>query len=137
MMDAVKQRDKIPGGQFDFDLPAYKCWLSSNPDTCYQEALGSISDYQAITQAISVYMDLLRRSSQYRQHSASNGFLQLGDNENTELLSIRLETSGRIYPVISGGRQRVFVRFMELTTIDEKPLQTENDITFELKSCFI
>jgi len=137
LIDSVKQRDSVPGGQFDFDLPAYKCWLSSDPDACYQEALGCISDYLPITRTIDMYMDLLRQSSQYIRHRAENGFLQLNDNEKSELLIIRLQTQNRIYPEISGGKHRVFVRFMELTSIDEKPLQTKKDIEFEVKSCFI
>jgi len=137
LIDAIKQREFAPGGQFDFDLPAYKCWLVSDPRRCYSEAVNIISEYTPITQTISMYLDLLRHSAIPRTHIAENGFFQLKDNHNGELLIIEMKSAMRIYPEISGGKHRVFIRFMELKDIYDKPLQTKNDVEFKLKTCFI
>lgn len=137
LIDAIKQREFAPGGQFDFDLPAYKFWLCSDPQQCYREAMDTISEYRPITDTISMFLGLLRQSAVPKSCVAENGFLQLKDKHNSELLIVSLQNNQRIYPEISGGKHRVFIRFMQMDNIDNKPLQTKSDIEFSLKSCFI
>lgn len=137
LVDSIKQRESIPGGQFDFDMPAYKCLLNVDPEKCYNEALQIISGYAPITRTITLLLDLLRQSGEPVLRVAESGFLQINDKINCDLIIVTPQPGEYIYPEISGGKHRIFIRFMVLSGINDKPVQSKDDIEFQMTCCFI
>lgn len=137
MIDAVKQRQSIPGGQFEFDLPGYQYWISQGTDHCKSQILEVLSGLKPITKTVSLLLDLIRNSATATTETAVNGVFQLTANSDSELIIIQAPEKGNLYPEISGGRHRVFVRFMEFTDINHKANQSNKDVTFLLKTCHI
>lgn len=137
LVDVIKQREIIAGGQFEFDIPAYKCWLVTDPDRCHRQASALMDDYEPVIQAVVMYLDLLRQSATASRKTASEGFLQIEDSEGCELLIIDIDKQQMLFPEISGGKHRVFIRFLELNNLDTKPLQTSSSVDFSLRCCSI
>jgi len=137
LIDAVKQRQAVPGGQFEFDLPGYQFWLSSGADKCKSQIREVLSGLTPITKTISLLLDLIRNSATGTNETAANGVFQLTDSSDSELIIIQLSGNDKIYPEISGGRHRVFIRFLEYSDIHTKANQANKDISFILKTCHI
>lgn len=137
LIDAVKQRQSIPGGQFEFDIPGYQYWLSQGTDNCKLQILEVLSGLSPITKTVSLLLDLIRNSATATTETAVNGVFQLTANSDSELIIIQPPDKGNLYPEISGGRHRVFIRFMEFTDINNKTNQANKDVTFLLKTCHI
>lgn len=138
LIDAVKQRQTIPGGQFEFDLPGYQYWLSQGADKCASQLLEVLSGLTPITKTVSLLLDLIRNSATGTAETAINGVFQLTDISNdSELIIIQSTTGNNYYPEISGGRHRVFIRFLEFTDMNHKANQSNKDIKFLLKTCHI
>ena len=137
LIDAVKQRQAVPGGQFEFDLPGYQYWLGSGAENCKQQLAEVLSGLAPITKTVSLLLDLIRNSATGNTAVASNGVYQLSDSSDTELIIVQLPEGSKYYPEISGGRHRVFIRFLEYIDIQTKANQTSKDISFTLKTCHI
>lgn len=137
LIDAVKQRQSIPGGQFEFDLPGYQYWLSLGTDICKSQIMDMLSGLTPVTKTISLLLDLIRNSATATTETATNGVFQLTAGNDSELIIIQLAENNQLFPEISGGRHRVFVRFLEFTDIYNKTNQTAKDVRFLLKTCHI
>jgi len=137
LIDAAKQRQSIPGGQFEFDLPGYQFWLSLDTNRCKSEIMNVLSGLAPITKTVSLLLDLIRNSATATTETATNGVFQLNASNDSELIIIRLTGNEHIFPEISGGRHRVFIRFMEFSGINEKTSQTSKSVKFQLKTCHI
>jgi len=137
LIDAVKQRQSIPGGQFEFDIPGYQYWLSQGTSNCKSQILEVLSGLKPITKTVSLLLELIRNSATATTETAVNGVFQLAANNDSELIIIQPPEKGNLYPEISGGRHRVFIRFLEFSDINHKTNQTNKDVTFLLKTCHI
>lgn len=138
MIDAIKQRQTVPGGQFEFDLPGYQYWLNQGTIKCTSQLLEVLSSLTPITKTVSLLLDLIRNSATGTTEIAINGVFQLTDSNNdSELIIIQSTTGNNYYPEISGGRHRVFIRFLEFTDMHHKANQSNKDIKFLLKICHI
>lgn len=137
LIDAVKQRQAVPGGQFEFDLPGYQYWLGSGVQNCVPQLREVLSGLTPVTSTISMLLELIRNSATATTETAVNGVYQLADSSDSELIIIQPPKNSKIYPEISGGRHRVFIRFLEFTDIYSKANQIGKDISFMLKTCHI
>lgn len=127
----VRQRLSIPGGCCSFDLPTLHIWLhlpQSQRDAQVEIWLRSLDP---LLQALSLILDLIRNSAQFRKQTSLNGFYQ--DNaEGADLLRLRLPLVDELYPQVSGHKSRFAIRFL--------PLDSENGLVperldFELACC--
>lgn len=137
LIDSVKQRQAVPGGQFEFDLPVYHHWLGLGTESCKKDLLGIMRGLTPITKAVSLLLDLIRNSATATDETASNGVYQLSAAPDSELIIIQLPESSNFFPEVSGSRHRVFIRFMEFIDIHQKTNQTSKDMAFRLKTCHI
>ncbi len=135
LIDSVKQRLSIPGGQFEFDLPMFHFWLQHNKNNCSRDILNSMAAFQPIIDTAGILLDFLRQSATAANHITENGIYQLTDSNDYELLIINLDEKYNVYPEISGGRHRVFIRFLKYLNMDEKPQQASQNIEFQLTCC--
>jgi len=136
-LSAIKHRSAIPGGTCVFDLPDYTYWLSRP----YTERRDQLEDWLALLRplcdAVMEILWLMRESAQPRRQLAGGGMYQqaLVRNQTPNLLRVLMPRDADLYPEISGGQHRFTVRFLRWHGADQRPRQTDEDISFLLALC--
>ena len=136
LLKLIRQRDSIPGGTCDFDLPIYHFWLKQEPEDRIQilEAwLGQLDNYRLSMELI---LNLLRESAINTPIVAEQGFYQqsLDTNLPFQLVRVVLPVDAPFYAEMSGGRHRFSVRFMQPVS-GERPAPCTENIEFQLSCC--
>jgi cell division protein ZapD len=137
LFGSIRQRNAIPGGTCDFDLPAYHYWLA-RPASERRELLHTCSrPFQEINEAVGLVLKLIRNSAEPRTTVAPRGFYEqaLDSSVPWQMIRITLPSDTPCYPEISAGRQRFSVRFLKPGDMTQRARQCEQDITFELACC--
>ena len=127
----VRQRLSIPGGCCSFDLPTLHIWLHSKQHQRDAQVDAWLESLAPLIQALSLILDLVRNSAQFRKQTSLNGFYQ-DNGEDADLLRLKLELTSQLYPQISGHKSRFAIRFMPLDS--EHGLVPER-LDFELACC--
>lgn len=137
-LKAILQRSAIPGGTCSFDLPQYHYWLQQPAAQRLQQMQAWLQKIHPLRDAISLLLDLIRRSSRPKQEVAVQGFFQqsLDSQVPAQLIRVGVDSEAAVFAEISGSKHRFSVRFLEPTEI-ERPMQTQKDITFSLNCCVI
>ena len=137
-LNSVLQRNSLPGGGFDFDLPQLHLWLEQ-PAT---ERMLQFDDWRnevgAVHEAVDLLLNLIRYSTVANRQHAENGFYQhaLPAGASIQMVQVFLNADLGLYAEISGGKHRFTIRFME--SLDwEQPVQTETPVNFDLNVCII
>jgi cell division protein ZapD len=139
VVTSFKQRISIPGGTCNFDLPRFHYWLNQ-PDTNRKQDIKKWSaDLDPIKRSIYMALDMVRNSTHPAKEKAETGFYQkpIESNLSCQMIRVFLPSASLYYPEISGGKQRFTVRFMEQTSTEARPVQTKNDVDFELHCCIL
>jgi cell division protein ZapD len=97
-------------------------------DMQVQSWLGSL---EPLNQALSLILDLIRNSAQFRKQTSLNGFYQ-DNGEDADLLRLNLTLADQLYPQISGHKSRFAIRFMPL---DSEHGVVPERLDFELACC--
>lgn len=134
---SIKQRISIPGGTCNFDLPGYNFWLKSQNVDKTRQLKEWHKDISVINQAVKLALELIRNSSNPAIETATRGFYQQSIESDTacQLIRVKLPPESTYYPEISGGKHRFTVRFMEQSSMNQRPSQTGDDVEFELHCC--
>ncbi len=137
LISSVKQRSNIPGGACRFDLPAYYHWLQKKPKNRHNDLLEWMNTFFPLREANELNLYLIRQNVLASHEIATAGFFQAKFDANTDFQMIRiiLPHDSSYYPEMSGGKHRVTLRFLELSALQNKPIQTEQDVNFELCCC--
>lgn len=137
-LNSVLQRNSLPGGGFDFDLPQLHLWLNQS----HSERLLQLDDWRnevaSVHEAVDLLLNLIRHSTTATQQHAANGFFQqnLPSGAAIQMVQVFLPEESNLFAEISGGKHRFSIRFME--SLDwEHPFQTERDLSFGLNVCII
>jgi len=136
LLKAVAQRTTIPGGTCSFDLPVYHRWLAQ-PAAARRQWLGEwLGELAPAREAIGLVLSLTRTSAAPRPVTAPLGFFQeaLDSEAPAQMIRVGLNGDGRLYPEISGHRNRFSIRFMEGSE-GERPSQSRDDVNFNLTCC--
>lgn len=139
LVTSFKQRISIPGGTCNFDLPRFHYWLNQ-PDTNRKQDMKKWSaDLDPIKNSIYMALDMVRNSTHPVKEKAEAGFYQkpIESNLSCQMIRVFLPPASSYYPEISGGKHRFTVRFMEETATETRPVQTKNDVDFELHCCIL
>jgi len=110
-LTSLKQRFCIPSGSCNFDLPQYHFWLAEGPQKQAKDAKVWLSHFEALQKALLLFLKIKRSQGTISTQTAVNGFYQ-GSVEGSCFVSIELESSVGVYPMISGHKDRYSVRFM-------------------------
>ena len=139
MINGYKQRISIPGGTCNFDLPRFHHWLNLPAHKKIQQISHWLADIDPVKQATLLSLDILRNSSNPSLELAENGFFQrpIKSNLPCQLVRVMLPEISSCYPEISGGKHRFTIRFMSDEDTEQRPLQTESNIEFELHCCIL
>lgn len=136
LLKLIRQRDTIPGGTCDFDLPIYHFWLKQGPEhriEILESWLGQLDNYRL---AIDLILNLLRESAINSPIMAEQGFYQqsLDTNIPFQLIRVLLPLDANFYAEMSGGKHRFSIRFM-LPVSGERPTPCTENIEFQLSCC--
>lgn len=136
LLKCLSQRNSIPGGTCDFDLPAYHFWLNKPLNIRREQIQSWTTHLEPIRQSISLLLQFIRYSANPTQKIAHSGYYQqsLDGNQPVHLLRVSLNRESSFFAEISGGKHRFTVRFM-LPLESERPSQTSDDIEFTLNIC--
>ena len=139
LINAVKQKNSLPGCICDFDLPALKHWLKRDNAIQQQHLEYWFEPFKHLDRAIQLILDVIRHSAEHTHETAANGFYQqtLDTNATIQMLRISLPNGSDHYPEISAGKHRFSVRFMKNDDPAKRPEQCDQDIAFQLQMCSI
>jgi cell division protein ZapD len=134
---AIRHRSAIPGGTCEFDLPDFKHWLSLPEAQRYADFQSWFKHLKPLCDAIGQLLWLTRESSPGRPELAPGGMFQyqIDRSIGCQLVRITLPAGANYYPEISGGQHRFTVRFLTWSGPEQRPVQVDDDIHFELTCC--
>ena len=139
LLNAVKQKNSVPGPICDFDLPAFHYWLT-RPESSRREHLQQwFSPFKVLEEAITMILDVLRNSADDTEETATKGFFQkvIETNQAVQLVHISVPATLNCYPEISAGKHRFSVRFMINPNPYTRPEQFTEDVDFRLSICSV
>ncbi len=139
LLNAVRQKNSVPGPICNFDLPAFHYWLT-RPETTRREHLQQwYAPFRTLEEAITMLLDVLRNSSDDTAEKAPKGFYQkvIDTNQAVQLLHISVPATLSCYPEISAGKHRFSVRFMINANPYTRPEQFIEDVDFMLRICAV
>lgn len=141
LISVIKQRRNIAGGLSNSDLPAYYHWLQKYPKRRQDDLTDWLEPLEPLRDAIDLNLYLIRNNAMTTSEIANAGFFQSKldspTNTNYHIIQVLMPIVHPCYPEISGGKQRFTIRFFENNTVEERPLQTQQDINFELRCCMV
>jgi len=137
MITKVRQRAGIPGGTCSFDIPAYHFWLQKNPKERQRDLLDWLQPLAVFREALELNLYLIRNNSVTSSVIAPEGLFQsnMASSNGFHIIRIGLSEDLAIYPEVSGGAHRFTIRFYEYYNVASRPIQTEQDVDFDLCCC--
>ena len=127
-----------PGGACHFDVPAYNHWLNLPYKVRAKQLSGWLNELDVVSQTARLLLRLVRDSNAPSTKVATGGLYQmpLDPKVPCQLVRIWLPQDSKVFPEISVGRHRIYVRFL-IVSNQGKPLQTSDDIEFQLTCCVL
>jgi cell division protein ZapD len=137
LINAVRQRNTIPAGTCDFDLPTFRYWLEGSPEQRSQDLHRWLASFRLVHEAVDLSLSLIRSSASPVAQSAPAGFFQktLDNSHPYVLVRVLVPVELPCFTEISAGKHRFTVRFMEQPSAEARPAQTGSDVTFKLACC--
>ncbi len=134
----IAQRSSVPGCTCAFDMPNYHYWLQLPAEQRIEQLNTWYQPLQALQQAVSLLVEIIRMSGANRPIIATRGFYQqkLESNIPVQLIRVTIPYESRLIAEVSGGKHRFSVRFMGFDKrIEQRPEQVYEDIPFDLSIC--
>jgi cell division protein ZapD len=134
---AIKHRTAIPGGTCEFDLPDYSYWLNHSDAERMETFAQWMTMLRPLCDAVAELLWLMRQNGRERQELAKGGIFNVNFERDTpiQLLRIVLPEGSTMYPEISGSHYRCNFRFMEWRGVEQRPRQSDQDVSFALICC--
>lgn len=133
---SVRSRISIPGGTYEFDLPAYYAWQQHDPARRRADLTRWIVQLGPLADAIAVLIGLLRDSGTPQRMVAIAGHYQqsLPQGRSYRLMRVRVDPDEGLVPEITGHRLMVSVRMMR-SDGEGRLRPAAVDTAFELTLC--
>ncbi len=132
---SIRQRFTTPGGATAFDLPSLFCWLKQGNEAKQIDVEKWCAHLYLIEASLTVLLSFLREKSRFAPISSNNGFYQGTVEDKVELVRIECDNTVRIYPVVSGSRNRFGVKFMQLNPEEGNSGAITGKVEFMLACC--
>ena len=138
-LSTVRQRASLPAGTCDFDVPNLHFWLQNPPEQRAEDLARWLASFDIVSDSISLCLTLVRESVQHSDQLAEGGFYQYSLNPGSpcQLIQVVVDRDARVYPEISAGKHRFTIRFMGIPNTAERPIQTDQNVAFQLGVCVI
>ena len=139
LLKAVRDRDIMPAGACNFDLPAFHFWLEQPADQRLRDLRGWFSAFDVLESSIGLCLRIVRGSAAATHEVASRGFFQrnLGSSPPYRMIRVALSRELALYPVISTRPRPFTVRFFRPGKGASRSSQTDTDVDFDLCCCII
>jgi len=136
-LSAIKHRNTIPGGTCEFDLPEFGHWLRQPLERRKQDFSIWLKMIEPVCNAVIELLWLIRESTEPTEQSAINGMYQhkMPPYSHDQLVRVYLPKESYLFPEISGNQHRFTVRFLEWCDINQRAIQTHDDIQFKISIC--
>lgn len=136
-LNTIRQHLLYPGGEADFELPAYYFWLNSLRQEKVFALQKWFKEFSPIIDAVNLLLKLTRSKTRSKQLIALGGFHHepLDTKSTPKLIQIKLDHTDQAYPSISAGKHRINIRFNEGRHLISEE-QALRDINFDLTLCF-
>jgi len=134
-LSAVRQRSTIPGGNCDFDLPAYHRWLEQPWPQREADQKRWFAQLDPIRQAIELLLKMIRNSADAVTAISEDGSYQqsLDSSQPFQLLRVSLPADSPYYAEISGSRHRFNIRFLH--TVNGRLEKAGQAVSFQITCC--
>lgn len=139
LLSAIRQRQTVPGGLCDFDLPVYAHWLKQDYENRKTLLLEWFQPFEVLMHAIELILKVIRESTEAHDALAENGFYQqnIDTAQNCLLIRVSLPAKANIFPEISAGKHRFSIRFLKSSNPAHRPEQVTQNIDFKLTCCTV
>ena len=136
-LSAIKHRSAIPGGTCEFDLPEYSHWLRRPIERRQEDVNGWLSIVRPVCDAVAELLWLIRESARPQEKVAVSGMYQhrMEKDSSYRMLRVSLANDCALYPEISGSQHRFTVRFLEWSSVNNRAVQTGQDVPFHIAIC--
>ena len=132
---SIKQRTSIPGGICEFDLPSYHYWLHLPPEQQRRDLETWLAPFQALHEASTIVLRLLRSSGKTTLQIAHQGvYQQMMTGRVAQMVCVSLARDYTCVPEISANRYALNIRFTTQEGM-QRPKTAETDVEFELTFC--
>lgn len=133
---SIRSRMGIPGGTFEFDLPAYYAWQHRSAGARRADIERWLDTLAPLAESIYLLLKLLRDADVPCKVIAAGGQFQqsLPQGRSFQLLRLRIDPRLGLVPEISGNRLMVSVRMMRHEA-DDRLHPSADDAPFELTLC--
>lgn len=138
LLNGVMQRAGIPGGTCSFDLPAYQHWLLKPTAERRAQLQAWFGPLETLQQATALVLRLLRESADPESLVARGGLFQQSPDRGGatyQLIRVLLPADAPYFAEISGSKYFFTVRFMQQPDTRDRPVQTSDDVAFQLCRC--
>lgn len=135
-LNNIRMYRSNPGGICHFDIPAYHFWLQRPHSVRVQQISQWLHELDVINHTSQLILRLVRESSVPEYKTATEGLFQMAMDPKVpcQLIRVILPAESNVYPEISVGKHRLYIRFLT-TTAQSKPVQTNDDVEFKLVCC--
>jgi len=133
---SIRGRMSIPGGTFDFDLPAYHAWQQHDAARRRGDLVRWTASLVPLAEALRVLLGLLRESGASHTVAATAGQYQqsLAAGRSYLLLRVHIDPASELVPEISGHRLMVLIRLMRQDA-DGRLKPSGSEASFDLTLC--
>jgi cell division protein ZapD len=135
-LKTLQQRYNVPAGLSECDPPVYNHWLHKPIEQRKSDLSQWLETFETLHNAIDLILQLIKQSANPSRKIADNGIYQqtLDASAPFQLVMVTLPVDSRYFAEISGGKHRFTVRFMDTTT-KPRPVQTSDEVAFDLYCC--
>jgi cell division protein ZapD len=139
LLKTLLQKNGVPGGLCDFDLPLYRQWLQRPAEQRTADLRGWLSSLDCLRHSVELILKMVRESAEAIEQHAEGGIFQrqLDGNTAYQLIRVTVPASCPYYAEISAGKHRVTVRFMGRASHNERPRQATEPVRFQLACCVL
>lgn len=113
-LQIVRNRQQLPGGTCEFDLPQLHFWLSRPADKRREELRHLASSLTPVTRAAEIILERLRAGTEAMLLTADQGMLQMPVSGRSYLLArIWMPAESPLIPEVSANKYTLWIRFSQ------------------------
>ena len=137
MLNTIGQRIRMPGCTSETDVPLYHSWLANRQADHAALLKEWYEPFAPIIQIARTVLDMVRNSAAFVPETAKEGWFEqaLDPGRIHQMIRIRLPEGSAFYPEISIAKRSFSIVFREGTDLEQRPLQTTQEVEFELACC--